>query len=73
MIKLDNQIDLDLINTRWSWYWREEDGMAVGGITMESRPGHGGVICRCPKFYSRERWEKLADHICNLHNASLEK
>ena len=66
--------EIDVKNYPWNWYWRT-DGTELHlsdcGITCEPHPGHGYSIVRCPRYISKEQWEEIASHICELHNASL--
>lgn len=64
----------DLLALRWGWYWREtEDGEADCGITAETRPGHAYAIMRCPRYVTEKKWRAFATHVCDLHNATLER
>jgi len=61
----------DLTAYRWNWYWRSTDGEADCGIHAEVRTGHVYAVACCPRYMKRAEWEKMATHICDLHNAAL--
>ena len=68
-------MSVDVRDYPWTWYWREAgdhpESVADCGITCESRPGHGYSVVRCPRYVDKETWEKVASHICDLHNENL--
>jgi hypothetical protein len=62
--------DVDVRDYQWSFYWRKdpEAELPEGGIVCEPLQGHGYAVVRMPKYMSKEHWEVLAHHICELHN-----
>lgn len=63
---------MSLIDDTWKWYWRKEDNEADCGIYVETRIGHAYAIARCPRYVSKDDWEAIAKHICDLHNAAIQ-
>ena len=62
---------MDLHTIKWTWHWRTDGDKADCGIYAEPRPGHAYAVARCPQYASEEQWSEMAQHICDLHNASL--
>lgn len=49
----------------WKWYWKvTEKGEADCGIFNEDRPGMAYSVARCPRYQTKEQWEKDAKLIC---------
>lgn len=43
------------------------------GIYCESYPGQMHQVATCPSSLTIDEWSRYAEHICKLHNASLEE
>jgi hypothetical protein len=44
----------------WRWHWRFENGEANGSVYAELREGHAYAVAICPRYQTKEQWEKDA-------------
>ena len=55
----------------WKSYWRKTDGEPDCGVFTETSPGHAYSICRCPRYETKEDWERVGGYIAAANPAAV--